>query len=220
MKLYCFFILFYFFSVSILAQNDISIPSTAIPKAQNKFELKNVPVSPQYSISKPFEPERFKTPSKVYSTPQIEKPMEFKSKSSDLDPGIVYEKKMNKASETAAAETTIPYRGNQFLGEFRTGSDVVGIIYRDFQYVDGDKIRVWVNDKIVIQEITLVSTFQELNLPLQKGFNKVEFEALNQGTSGPNTAEFQVWGEKGVLISSNQWNLATGFKASIVITKE
>ena len=48
---------------------------------------------------------------------------------------------------------------------------------------------------------------------------RVDFEAINQGESGPNTAEFQVYDDKGQLISANQWNLATGFKASIILIK-
>jgi hypothetical protein len=55
---------------------------------------------------------------------------------------------------------------------------------------------------------------------LEKGFNKIDFEALNQGSSGPNTAQFQIFDDKGVLISSSQWNLGTGFKATIVLVKE
>jgi len=43
---------------------------------------------------------------------------------------------------------------------------------------------------------------------------------LNQGESGPNTAEFQILDEHGNVISSNQWNLATGVKATIILIKE
>ena len=49
---------------------------------------------------------------------------------------------------------------------------------------------------------------------------KVDFEALNQGFSGPNTAQFMIFDDKGSLISSNQWKLGTGFKATIIIVKE
>jgi hypothetical protein len=44
--------------------------------------------------------------------------------------------------------------------------------------------------------------------------------ALNQGTSGPNTAAFSVFDDSGRLITSNEWNLTTGIKASIVVIKE
>ena len=49
---------------------------------------------------------------------------------------------------------------------------------------------------------------------------KIDFEALNQGTSGPNTAEFRVYDDKGTLVSASQWNLGTGFKATILLVKE
>jgi hypothetical protein len=45
-------------------------------------------------------------------------------------------------------------------------------------------------------------------------------EALNQGTSGPNTAAFSVYDDSGNLITSNEWNLTTGIKATIVVVKE
>jgi hypothetical protein len=49
---------------------------------------------------------------------------------------------------------------------------------------------------------------------------KLDFEALNQGTSGPNTAAFSVFDDSGNLITSNEWNLTTGIKATIVVVKE
>ena len=86
--------------------------------------------------------------------------------------------------------------------------------------IDGDEIRVLVNDKEVVSRVFLEGSFKVLELGLEKGFNKIDFEALNQGYSGPNTAEFQVYDDKGQLVSANQWNLATGFKATIIIVKE
>ena len=222
MRLFTTLILLIFFSINVFGQNDSSVPSVAFPRMENKFEVKSTAkaaTTGQYSISKPFEITKFKSAPKIYDAPKLTNPNQFNSVVSDLDPGLVYEKKLN-ASKGNNDESTIPFRGNQFLGEFRTGTNAVGIIYRDFGLVDGDIIRVLVNDKVVVYEVHLAGNFQELNLPLEKGFNKVEFQALNQGTSGPNTAEFQVYDDKGVLISSNQWNLATGFKASIVIVKE
>ena len=48
----------------------------------------------------------------------------------------------------------------------------------------------------------------------------MDFVALNQGSSGPNTAAFSVFDDAGRLITSNEWNLTTGIKASIVVIKE
>ena len=80
--------------------------------------------------------------------------------------------------------------------------------------------KILINDKVVISEILLESGSKEYYLDLSVGFNKIEFEALNQGSSGPNTAAFKVFDDKGILITSNEWNLTTGVKASIVIVNE
>ncbi|PQJ71973.1 MULTISPECIES: hypothetical protein [Polaribacter] len=109
---------------------------------------------------------------------------------------------------------------DQDLGSFRTNSKSVNIICRDFQYPDGDMVTILVNDIPVIINITLKQSYQKFNIPLEVGLNKIAFKALNQGTSGPNTAAFKVYNNEGALLSSNEWNLATGAKATIVIAKD
>ena len=52
-----------------------------------------------------------------------------------------------------------------------------------------------------------------------KLFNVVDFVALNQGSSGPNTAEIIVYDDQGKLVGTNRWNLATGVKATYIIYK-
>lgn len=106
------------------------------------------------------------------------------------------------------------------LGEFKTTAKWARLVCRDFGEVDGDLVRVYNNDKIVEYEIYLTSSFQEVTINLEPGFNKIEFQALNMGTSGPNTAEFKMYDDKGKLITANQWNLMTGVKANIIIVKE
>ena len=122
-------------------------------------------------------------------------------------------------NEEGGMDMTI-FRRNQYLGDFRNNGTHVNVKYRDHMFVDGDMIRIWVNDKVVAQQITLSANFQGFDLPLVAGFNKIEFEAINEGSSGPNTAEFNVYDDKGILISADRWDLATGFKASVIIVKE
>ncbi|TYB76637.1 hypothetical protein ES677_06405 [Bizionia gelidisalsuginis] len=108
----------------------------------------------------------------------------------------------------------------QYLGEFSTSAARVNIVYRDHQYPDGDLIRVYVNGEMVRERVLLETHFKGLFLTLEPGLNVIDFEALNQGSSGPNTAQFEVLDDKGIVISSNQWNLATGVKATITLVKE
>jgi hypothetical protein len=67
----------------------------------------------------------------------------------------------------------------------------------------------------------LEGILKEIKIDLANGINKIDFEALNTGTSGGNTAEIQIYDDKNVLITSNLWdNLAAGFKGSIIMVKE
>lgn len=109
---------------------------------------------------------------------------------------------------------------DQDLGSFRTSSNSVNIICRDFQYPDGDRVTIMVNDKPVVTNILLEQRYKSFNIPLEVGINKISFVALNQGTSGPNTAAFKVYNDAGMLLSSNEWNLATDAKATLVIAKD
>jgi hypothetical protein len=109
---------------------------------------------------------------------------------------------------------------DQDLGSFRTDSKSVNIICRDYQYPDGDRVTIYVNDIPVVYNITLEQSYKKFNIPLDVGVNKIVIEALNQGTSGPNTAAFKVYNDSGMLISSNEWNLATGAKATLLIAKD
>jgi len=111
------------------------------------------------------------------------------------------------------------YRKNQYLGSFKTTSFTSTIRYRDAAFVDGDKIKVYLNDKIIEPEVVLDGAFKGFQIKLEKGSNKIDFEALNEGFASPNTAEFTVFDDKGVVVS-NQWNVGSGYKATIVIIKE
>ncbi|XLS27441.1 hypothetical protein ACJD0Z_09550 [Flavobacteriaceae bacterium M23B6Z8] len=138
------------------------------------------------------------------------------SKNNDLrDPGEIFEKEWDKDKEIKES-----YSKPQYLGEYKSNGNFVRIICRDHEYADGDKVMVYHNDKTIIYEITLGYDYTSFEIILDEGFNKIDFQALNQGSSGPNTAEFKVYDDTGKLLSANQWNLTTGVKATLVIIKE
>ena len=148
-----------------------------------------------------------------------------KKNESDLNnKGIITTAKLNeerflKAFKKINGQYIYP-KIDQDLGSFRTNSKSVNIICRDFQYPDGDRVTILINDVPVIQNIVLQQNYQKFNIPLDIGINRIAFKALNQGSSGPNTAAFKVYNDAGMLISSNEWNLATGAKATLVIAKD
>ncbi len=134
-----------------------------------------------------------------------------------VNPG---DKVLHRLNRKADNEDQTVLRRNQDLGSYRTKSLIAKLSYRDYGEVDGDKIRVLLNDKTLAAEVYLNNDFQGFEITLVDGINKIDFEALNQGQLGPNTAEFRIYDDAGVLISASQWNLGTGFKATIIITKE
>lgn len=133
------------------------------------------------------------------------------------NPSKEYTDRMNKKGDGEILEK---YKSDSFLGQFRTGTKIVSIACRDYEAPDGDVVRIWLNDKIVVDAILLDVDFKEIYLDLEEGINKIEIEALNQGESGPNTAQFVIYDQKKGMITSNKWNLTTGVKAKLIILKE
>ena len=172
-------------------------------KAPNVFN------SPNAQFTKP-------APAKSYQLGQTST-LSMIQKNEFIKPGGEVEARLNKKEDDPGE---IVYRRNQNLGDFKTKSGKARIMYRDAAAVDGDEIRVYLNDKVIESFVALEGAFKGFEIVLEKGFNKIDFEALNQGTSGPNTAEFRVYDDKGGLISASQWNLGTGFKATILLVKE
>ncbi len=112
------------------------------------------------------------------------------------------------------------FYGDQYLGDFKTNAKFVGIVARDHEYVDGDRVKIYVNGEVVEYNLLLSGAFKGINIDLIEGFNRLDFEALNQGSSGPNTAQVVVTDEAGKVLHNNRWNLSTGSKASLIVVKE
>ncbi len=127
-----------------------------------------------------------------------------------LNPRLGFEEKKDSKS----------HFGNQYLGDVKSNGNFIGIVCRDHEYVDGDRVKIYANGDVIEYNMMLDATFKGVNLTLKKGFNQIDFEALNQGTSGPNTAQVNIYDDSGKLISSKKWLLSTGSKATIIVIKE
>ena len=130
----------------------------------------------------------------------------------------LYLSRLNR-KETESNKNINKFKVDQFLGEIRNDGEYVNIILRDHEYPDGDLIKVQVNENVVMPAILLTEKAKGFKLDLKTGFNVVDFVALNQGSSGPNTAEIIVYDDQGKLVGTNRWNLATGVKATYIIYK-
>lgn len=117
-------------------------------------------------------------------------------------------------------EGSSSYFGNMYLGDIKSNGKFVGVVCRDHEYVDGDRVKILHNDMVIDPNVLLTGTFKGVNIDLDKGFNRLDFEALNEGSSSPNTAQVDVYDDQGQLIYSNKWLLSAGSKATLIITKD
>jgi len=107
-----------------------------------------------------------------------------------------------------------------FLGNIETRSNYVMIKCRDHEYVDGDRIRLVLNGSVIHPNIILNSGYYSVDIDLEDGYNNIDFIALNEGQSSPNTAQLIVLDQFGNEISNKSWLLSTGYKAKLVIFKK
>ena len=134
-----------------------------------------------------------------------------------LDASAPYLKRLRKREEDNA---NMGYLGDTYLGDVNTTSKKAIIVCRDFEYEDGDRVQILLNDEVLLQNLYLKNQYFIMQIDLKPGFNKFDFKALNQGSSGPNTAELRVYDEDQKLLSSNQWNLSTGATATFIVVKQ
>ena len=191
-------------------------PKVVIPPPENKGPSLLLPKK-----KKAFLSEDFFNPSIEFKDPKkdlINPPINFGSGEQFLDPGKKYLSRLNRGREKE--KNPNQFKTDQYLGDFKNNGRYVQIAVRDHESPDGDLIRILLNGKEVVPRIMLFERFQSIAIDLVMGFNKIDFVALNQGTSGPNTAEVRVFDDEGKLVGANRWNLATGVKATYIIVKE
>ncbi len=116
--------------------------------------------------------------------------------------------------------TTKKLASHYNLGTIFNDSKSVRIEVRDFGLVDGDRIKVYLNKKIIRSNIMLNGLYYIINIDLKKGYNRIDLEAVNQGYAGPNTAQIKVYDEKGELLTSKEWNILTGQRATLGVVKD
>jgi hypothetical protein len=179
-------------------------PSLLSPKKEKQF------LSEDY-----FNPTiEFKDPKSDINNP----PVNFGKSEQFLDANKQYLNRLNRKPENE--KNPNQFKVDQYLGDFKNNGRFVQIAVRDHESPDGDLIRILLNDKEVVPQVLLLERFKTISIDLVIGFNKIDFVALNQGESGPNTAEVRVFDDEGKLVGANRWNLATGVKATYIIVKE
>jgi hypothetical protein len=196
-----------FFCVGLLASAQIEIPRTTNTGPILKAEESK---SSGFPILKREETE---TDSRFLKDKP--KPIDLRENPNGLmTEADVIKKKWSKDNEIKDA-----YKRDQSLGNVVTQGRFVEVYCRDHQYIDGDKVQIFVNGELIAASVNLHAGFQPILVTLQDGFNSIQFVALNQGSSGPNTAELRVLSEQGEQLAIKEWNLLTGAKAELIVVK-
>lgn len=180
--------------------------------AQEEFNSVFKPISAKNPKTEKLIPPKEESP-KVTPPDVVKKPDPFQ-----INPAELFKDTNLYKIETNS--NGVYYRQNQYLGSFKTQSMTSKVRYRDAAFVDGDKIKVYLNNKIIEPEVVLAGDFKGFEIKLEKGINRIDFEALNEGFASPNTAQFEVYDDKGVVVTADQWNVGSGYKATIIIIKE
>ena len=158
-----------------------------------------------------------KTPDVNTPSKGFEKDIQMGFKEDFIDPGQEY---LERLQTPEAEKNPGNFKVDQYLGDFKRNAKSVRVVFRDHQHPDGDRVQVRLNDEIFYPNILLLESYKKLDVDLKTGFNKIDFVALNQGESGPNTAEVRVYDDQGNLMMANRWNLATGTKATFIVVKD
>ena len=211
---FLFFILFSFkgFSQFELPKKTITIAPVSNPKGAD---------SPTSSKSISY-PSIFDKKDKLGENVSLlkKKPEEEKSifeKEQFASPAKEYTDKLNK--QITDGKIYDYYKKDYLLATYKCSTTIAKFALKDFGEPDGDVVRIWLNDEIVINAITLENGYREIQLNLRNGQNLLVIEALNEGMVSPNTAQFSIFNDKGEIIGNNLSGLLTNVKATIIINK-
>jgi len=213
-------------STSVFSQKD-SIKKTDKPLLDTKKNLKPVDL---------FKIDSAANKTKINFTPQNNNPkvklndkkyyelfnkpkrkIDFKNHVDNVDVDVLVVKYFN-GKKITNAETKINSDYN--LGSFYTNSKSIKIEVRDFGLEDGDRIKIYLNGEVIEESIELKNRFYFIVVPLEKSYNTIAIKAQNQGYSGPNTAELEIYDDSGNLIVSRTWNINTGEVVSVGFIKK
>ncbi|MCF6213570.1 MAG: hypothetical protein L3J45_06045 [Flavobacteriaceae bacterium] len=185
---------------------DLFKPNTVAKKNTIKF-------TPQENLSKvKLNDKKYY---ELYNKPK--RKMDFKKHANNVDSDVLVIKHFNGKKITNAQNKI---KSDYSLGSFYTNSKSVRIEVRDFGLEDGDRIKIYLNGEVIEKSIELKNMFYFIVIPLVKNYNTISIKALNQGYAGPNTAELEIYDDKGNIMTSHIWNINTGEVVTVGLVKK
>lgn len=105
--------------------------------------------------------------------------------------------------------TVQPPPSDPGLTDVRVNRNVITVSIWDHSRVDGDRVDLFLNGRLIRRNITLKKQKIRFNLRIGRGTNTLEVRALNEGSSSPNTASMEI---SHVIQGKQQqrWKLKTG----------
>ena len=217
-----------FISAPMLSQNNMSI-KTDTTKIENLFFDGQKVIKPvDLDLIDPFQGNSilnfkpnifligFKPKAKDYFDPlnSPKKAGHFMSEPKKVDSDVLVKRHFNGKDMS-----NVKVASDYSLGTIQSNSKSMRIEVRDHSLVDGDRIKIYVNEHLINSNLMLNGLYHIIHVSLIKGYNKIDIEAINEGYSGPNTAELKVYDENGYLISSQEWNILTGQRATLGVVR-
>lgn len=217
-------LLFIVFSTQLFSQDNTTKKTTSLfldsQKEIKSLNLKLIDPTTKNSILN-FKPKKIffgiEPNIKKYFDPlntDKKRTINFMSQTNKVDSDVLVKKSFN-GKDMSNVKLTSDYN----LGTLHSTSKSVRIEVRDHSLVDGDRIKVYVNEQMINSNIMLNGLYYIIPIDLKKGYNRIDIEALNEGYSGPNTAQLNVYDEKGNLLSSQDWNILTGQRATLGVVR-
>ncbi len=217
MKKFIFTVALVCLSLKVSAQIDRSTKTNTVKGMSIPAETTNslsIPKSTGLSI--PSANGLLPAPKDPFHNPDEKKPISMKT-----DNGLMeYKQEDFKPKAFKDKDVKDAHKKDQYLGDFKTGGKFVEVYCRDHEFVDGDRVRILLNGEVLYENLVLGASYAPILVKLKDGLNTIEFEALNQGMSGPNTAELKILDDMGQPVTKNEWNLLTGAKANVIVLKE
>ena len=152
---------------------------------------------------------------KKYIRPSKKPTIDLTQKTDLLDPGSRFNGTTFKSDAAP-----VDFINDTYLGEIRTGKATLKMTLWDPRLEDGDRVRIWLNDKVIITDLYLTNAAQGFDINLVDGFNKVEIEALNQGYSAPNTSGIVIRDDDGTVNEEKVCMINAGVKSLLIVIKE
>ncbi|WP_339849944.1 hypothetical protein [uncultured Dokdonia sp.] len=108
-------------------------------------------------------------------------------------------------------------RKNENLNVFTKTKDVVISIY-DSGKVDDDRINLYVDDVLVLEDYSIERAKKQIPITITKKTTVVRVEALTEGTSAPNTVKVEI--QDGMSLITTRTSLKTGEKGELTLVKQ